>query len=59
MAGYGPSGRKYLLERPTQEEVEVVLWRMIFGARQRKDELRRESKERGEEGLKRERYLRE
>ena len=59
MAGVGPSGHKYLFERPTQDEVDVVLWRMIFGARQWEDELRRENKERGEEWLKRERYLRE
>ena len=59
MAGTGPSGRKYLFEWPSQEEVECVLWRMIFGACQREDELRREKKERGEEWLRRERCLRE
>ena len=58
MAGKGPSGRDYLFERPTQDKVEV-LWRMIFGARQREEELRRENKERGEELLRRERYLRD
>ena len=50
MAGVGPQGRKYLLERPTQDEVETVLWRMVFGARQREDDLRRENKERGRSG---------
>lgn len=59
MAGVGPQGRKYLYERPSQEEVETVLWRMVFGARQRKDNLRRENKERGEEWLRRERNLKD
>ena len=35
------------------------MWRMVFGARQREDELRRENKERGEEWLRRERNLRD
>ena len=48
-----------MLERPTQDEVETVLWRMVFGACQREDDLRRENKERGEEWLKRERNLRD
>ena len=59
MAGIGPCGMKYLLERPTQDEVEVVLWRMVFGARQREDDMRRECRERDEEFLRRERIYRE
>ena len=48
-----------MLERPTQDEVETVLWRMVFGARQWEDDLRRENKERGEEWLRRKRNLRD
>ena len=59
MVGVGPYGRKYLLERPSQDEVEMVLWRMVFGARQREDDVRRECKEREEEWLKREKNIKE
>ena len=48
-----------MLERPSQDEVEMVLWRMVFGARQREDDVRRECKEREEEWLKRERNFKE
>ena len=57
MTGIGESGRRDLLERPTQDEVEMVLWRMVFGARQREDELRMECEERDERCQKREREL--
>ena len=59
MAGVGPYGRKYLLERPSQDEVEMVLWRMVFGSRQREDDAKRECREREEEWLKRERNFKD
>ena len=59
MAGIGPCGRKYLIERPTQDEVEMELWRMVFGAWQREDDMRRECRKRDEEWLRRERGFRE
>ena len=43
--GYRSAGRKYLLPRPSHEEVEFVLWRMIFGLRMREEEVRIEEKE--------------
>ena len=45
MAGVGPSGRKFLLERPSRDEVEMMLWQMVFEARKREDDFRRECKE--------------
>ena len=57
MASIGESGRKYLFERPTQDEVEMVLWRMVFGARQHEDDLRMECRERDEKCMRREREL--
>ena len=45
----GPSGRKFLLERPFRDEVEETLWRMVFDARRREDDLRRECKERNQQ----------
>ena len=59
MAGVGPSGRKFLLERPSRDEVEETLWCMVFDARRREDDLRRECKDRNEQWLKRERNLKE
>ena len=47
--GFSPSWGKYLLERPSHEEVELVLWRMIFGARQREEEMKLECKQREKE----------
>ena len=55
----GPSGRKFLLERPFRDEVEETLWRMVFDARRREDDLKREWKDRSEKWLKQERNLRE
>ena len=50
----GPSGRKFLLERPSQDEVKETLCHMVFDARRREDDLRRECKDRNEQWLKRE-----
>ena len=55
----GPSGRKFLLERPSRDEVEETLWHMVFDARQKEDEAKREWKDRNEQWLKQERNLRE
>ena len=55
----GPSGRKYLLERPSHAEVEETLWRMVFDARREKEELKMELKKRNEEWLKQEQNLRD
>ena len=51
--------RKYILPRPSHEEVELVLWHMIFGLRQREEELKRECKEREEDWVKRERGMKD
>ena len=59
MAGVGADGRKYLFERPTQDKVEMVLWRMVFGVRQREEDLRMECRERDEQCIRRERGLKE
>ena len=59
MAGVGPSGRKYLLERPSRDEVEMMLWHMVFEARKREDDFRRECKEKDEQWLRRERGFKE
>ena len=59
MAGVGPSGRKYLLERPSRDEIEMMLWRMVFEARKREDDFRRECKEKDEQWLRRERGFKE
>ena len=40
----GPSGRKYLLERPSHAEVEETLWKMVFNARHEKEDLKVELK---------------
>ena len=55
----GPDGRKYLLERPSHAEVEETLWRMVFDARRREEELKRELKDRNDQWLKQERNLRD
>ena len=55
----GPSGRKFLLERPSRDEVEETLWPMVFDARWKEDEAKREWKDRNEQWLKQERNLRE
>ena len=57
--GTGPHGRKYLLPRPSREEVEFVLWRMIFGLRMREEEARIDEKERKKEWLKKERVMKD
>ena len=54
-----PSDRKYLLERPSHAEVEETLWRMVFDARRREEELKRELKDRNDQWLKQERNLRD
>ena len=59
MLGYGPSGRGYLLERPSYEEVEMTLWRMIWSAGNREEEMKLEIKNREEEFFKRERILKD
>ena len=59
MLGYGPSGRGYLLERLSYEEVELTLWRMIWSARQREEEMKLECKNREEDWFKRERGLKD
>ena len=59
MAGVGPSGRKFLLERPSRDEVEMMLWRMVFEARKKEDDFRRECKEKDEYWLRRERGFKE
>ena len=55
----GPSGRKFLLERPSRDEVEESLWHMVFNTRRKEDEAKREWKDRNEQWLKRERNLRD
>ena len=55
--GFSPSGWKYLLPRPTREEVELQLWRMLFSARQREEEMKQECKMRDGDFFKRERDL--
>ena len=55
----GPSGRKYLLERPSHAEVEETLWHIVFDARHEKEELKMELKKKNEEWLKQERNLRD
>ena len=55
----GPDGRKYLLERPCHAEVEETLWQMVFDARRREEELKRELKDRNDQWLKQERNLRD
>ena len=57
--GKGPSGRKYLLPRPSCEEFENTLWMMIFGAREREEEIRQEVKDRKEEWRKKESDLKD
>ena len=59
MAVVGPSGRKFLLERPSSHEVEETLWRIVFDARRKDDEAKREWKDRNEQWLKQERNLRD
>ena len=55
----GPSGRKFLLERPSRDKVEETLWRMVFDARRKEDEAKREWKDRNEQWLKQKRNLRD
>ena len=52
MAGVGPSGRKFLLERPTKDEVEEMLWRMVWETKRKEEDLKRECKEKDEYHLK-------
>ena len=49
MLGVGPDGRKYLLERPTHEEVERSLWQMVFEARHRVDDLKKQLRDENEQ----------
>ena len=49
MLGVSPDGRKYLLERPSHAEVEQTLLRMVFDARRREEDLKRELKDRNEQ----------
>ena len=53
----GPRCRKYLIERPSHAEVEETLWQMVFDARRKEEELKRELKERNNQWLKQERNL--
>ena len=59
MLGYDPSGRGFLLPRPTREEEELQLWSMLFTARTREEEMKQECKERDEEYFKKERDLKD
>ena len=59
MLGTGPNGRKYLLPRPPREEVEQTLWCMMWGAKEREEEIRLEVKSRKEEWRKKESELRD
>ena len=45
MAGIGPNGRRYLLERPSRDEIEMSLCRMVVEERKKKEEFRRECEE--------------
>ena len=53
----GPSGRKYLLERPSHAEVEETLWRMVFDAKHEKEELKEKLKKKDEDLKKQEKNL--
>ena len=44
MSGIGPNGRPYLLERPSRNEIEMSLCRMVVEERKMKEEFRRECK---------------
>ena len=52
MAGVGPSGRKFLLDRPTKSEVEEMLWRMIWETKRKEEDLMMMCKQRDEYYLK-------
>ena len=45
MSGIGPDGRPYLLERPSRNEIEMSLCRMVVEERKKKEEFRRECEE--------------
>ena len=55
----GSEWRKYLLPRPSWEEVENTLWCMIYGAREREEEIKFECKERKKEWVRKERELKD
>ena len=59
MAGVGPSGRKYLLERPSRDEIEIMVYRMVVEARKKEEDFRRECKEKQEKWLRMERGFKE
>ena len=48
MLGVGPDARKYLLERPTHEEVERSLWQLVFEARCKVDDVKRELRDKND-----------
>ena len=53
MASVGPSGRKYLLERPSRDEIGKMLCCMVVEARKKEEDFRRECKEKEEQWLRR------
>ena len=55
MAGIGPNGSRYLLERPSRDEIEMSLCRMVVEARKKEEDFRRECKEKQEQWLRMER----
>ena len=59
MAGIGPNGRRYLLERPSRDEIEISLCCMVVEERKKKEEFRRECKEKQEQWLRMERGFKE
>ena len=59
MASVSPSGRKYLVERPSRDEIEMSLCRMVVEARKKEEDFRRECKEKQEQWLRMERGFKE
>ena len=59
MSGVSPSGRKYLLERPSRNEIEKMLCHMVVEARKKEEDFRRECKEKQEQWLRMERGFKE
>ena len=57
MLGVGPDGRKYLLERPSHEEMEHTMWRIVCDARLREEDLKKELKDQNEQWQKEEKNL--